>query len=449
MRDSNSQSNDNNKTKKRKKGILKMRKIFKKVVTAVASLAMMAGLVAGMPTMETKAAENVKLYFKVADATNYGVNVWTDAHATGGQAVNTWGNGDGTFQTGPSLIADDSEWGYVTIDDTSKVAGLQVVKSGTALLAGGNDNIWNATIAALGLNEAYFDSASGKWYKEKACTNEVVAPTLDDVYYVLGDTGLTGADWGNGPEGTTPASGKMVEGADGVFTKTFDGVAHGEYQFKVLQDPADFGWDHAYVTDPANEHGNGFVTVAADNSKVTITIDKTTKKVKATSVAPSGEVAEQPTTPAPTPTPAPAAAHNVTVKVKVAAGWEKAYLYVWAEGSEGVVAWPGVEMTKDGDVYTYTLEDVDVSAYNMIINNGDGEQTADIVGLDVTGDTVEITVTADKNEDGKYIATSSQQTAAPTPAPTTADATPVAAAVAAVVLMGLAVVVLNTKKANR
>jgi hypothetical protein len=430
-----------------------MRKIFKKVVTAVASLAMMAGLVAGMPTMEAKAAENVKLYFKVADATQYGVNVWGGATATGGADANTWSNGDGTYQTGPSLIADGSDWGYVTIDDTSKVQGLQVVKSGTALEAGGNNNIWNATIAALGLNEAYFDSASGKWYKEKACTNEVVAPTLDDIYYVLGDTGLTGADWGNGTEGTTPETGKMAEGADGVFTKTFVGVAKGEYQFKVLQDPADFGWDHAYVTDPANEHGNGFVTVAADNSKVTITIDKTTKKVKATSVAPSGEVAEQPTTPAPTPTPAPAAAHNVTVKVKVAAGWEKAYLYVWAEGSEGVVAWPGVEMTKDGDVYTYTLEDVDVSAYNMIINNGDGEQTVDIVGLDVTGDTVEITVTADKNEDGKYVATSSQQTAAPTPAPTTApttaDATPVAAAVAAVVLMGLAVVVLNTKKANR
>lgn len=424
-----------------------MRKIFKKVVTAVASLAMMAGLVAGMPTMETKAAANVKLYFKVADATNYGVNVWSDATATGGPNVNTWSNGNGSFQQGPSLIA-DGEWGYVTIDDTSKVQGLQVVKEGTALLAAGNNNIWNATIAQLGLTEAYFDSTTGKWYKEKACTNEVVAPTLDDVYYVLGDTGLTGANWGNGPEGTTPASGKMVEGADGVFTKTFDGIAKGEYQFKVLQDPADFGWDHAYVTDPANEHGNGFVTVAADNSKVTITIDKATKKVKATSVAPSGEVAIQPTTPASKPTPAPVAAHNVTVKVKVAAGWEKAYLYVWAEGSEGAVAWPGVEMTKDGDVYTYTLEDVDVSAYNMIINNGDGEQTADIVGLDVTGDTVEITVTADKNEDGKYIATSAQQNTTPS-TPKTGDATPVAAAVATVVLMGLAVVVLNTKKANR
>lgn len=425
-----------------------MRKIFKKVVTAVASLAMMAGLVAGMPTMETKAAENVKLYFKVADATNYGVNVWGGATATGGADVDTWKNEDDTYQKKPSLIAADSDWGYVTIDDTSKVQGLQVVKSGTALVAGENNNIWNATIAALGLSEAYFDSTSGKWYKEKACTNEVVAPTLDDVYYVLGDTGLTGVNWGNGTEGTTPASGKMAEGADGVFTKTFEGVAKGEYQFKVLQDPADFGWDHAYVTDPANKHGNGFVTVAADNSKVTITIDKTTKKVKAISVAPSGEIAEQPATPATKPTPAPVAAHNVTVKVKVAAGWEKAYLYVWAEGSEGAVAWPGVEMTKDGDVYTYTLEDVDVSAYNMIINNGDGEQTADIVGLDVTGDTVEITVTADKNEDGKYIATSAQQNTTPS-TPKTGDATPVAAAVATVVLMGLAVVVLNTKKANR
>lgn len=426
-----------------------MRKIFKKVVTAVASLAMMAGLVAGMPTMETKAAENVKLYFKVADATNYGVNVWTDAHATGGPAVNTWGNGDGTFQQGPSLIA-DGEWGYVTIDDTSKVQGLQVVKSGTALLAGGNNNIWNATIAQLGLTEAYFDSASGKWYKEKACTNEVVAPTLDDVYYVLGDEGLTGANWGNGTEGTTPAAGKMTEGADGVFTKTFEGVAAGEYQFKVLQDPADFGWDHAYVTDPANEHGNGFVTVAADNSKVTITIDKTTKKVKVTSVSPSGEVAPQPT-PQPTPqapTAAPVKSHDVTVKVKVEAGWEKAYLYVWPEGSEGIVAWPGTEMTKDGDVFTCTLAGVDVSAYNMIINNGDGEQTADIKALDVTGDTVEITVTANKDDNGKYIATSAQQNTTPS-TPKTGDATPVAAAVATVVLMGIAVVVLNTKKANR
>lgn len=422
-----------------------MRKIFKKVVTAVASLAMMAGLVAGMPTMETKAAANVKLYFKVADATNYGVNVWSDAAATGGPNVNTWSNGDGSFQQGPSLIA-DGEWGYVTIDDTSKVQGLQVVKEGTALLAAGNNNIWNATIAQLGLTEAYFDSTSGKWYKEKACTNEVVAPTLDDVYYVLGDEGLTGANWGNGPEGTTPAAGQMTEGSDGMFTKTFEGVAAGEYQFKVLQDPADFGWDHAYVTDPANEHGNGFVTVAADNSKVTITIDKTTKKVKATSVAPSGEVAPQPTPQA--PTAAPVKSHDVTVKVKVEAGWEKAYLYVWPEGSEGIVAWPGTEMTKDGDVFTCTLAGVDVSAYNMIINNGDGEQTADIKALDVTGDTVEITVTANKDDNGKYIATSAQQSTTPS-TPKTGDATPVAAAVATVVLMGLAVVVLNTKKANR
>lgn len=81
------------------------------------------------------------------------------ATATGGADANTWSNDDGTYQTGPSLIADGSDWGYVTIDDTSKVQGLQVVKSGTALEAGGNNNIWNATIAALGLNEAYFDSA--------------------------------------------------------------------------------------------------------------------------------------------------------------------------------------------------------------------------------------------------------------------------------------------------
>lgn len=409
-----------------------MRKIFKKIVTVVAAAAMMVGTIAGMPTTEAKAAENVKLYVNVAGPTEYGVNVWgsNGVTATGGPDVVCWGD-----QNKPSLLegsGDYAGWGYITVSNSADLGGVQFVK-GSDVLSGGN--VWNATIASLNLTEAFYDQATSKWYKDKALTQEVVAPTLDDIYYVAGAQALVGAEWA-----ATDAKGLMT--ADGEnFSITFTGIAKGSYEFKVLQDPADFGWDNSYVTEVTAEGGNGLVTVATDNSKVTISINKTTKKVTTTVVAPTGEVQEPETTTA----AETVASHNVTVKVTVdsSLAWEKVYLYSWTDaGNNG--EWPGTEMTKDGDVYTVTLSDIDAATMNMIVNNGDGKQTIDISNISVAGDTVEINVTAQTDAEGKYVATSSQQATV-----TTADTTPVVAVVVAMAVLGLAVVAMNAKKVNR
>ena len=414
-----------------------MRKIFKKIITAVASAAMLAGLVAGVPSMEAKAATDVKLYVNVDDPESYGVNVWGGSSAvTGGEDVMCWGT-----QPKPSLIpgtGDKAGWGYVTLNDSSETQGIQFVKGSDVL----NGNVWNATIASLGLTEAYYDVTSAKWYKDILLTQEVVSPTLDDIYFVAGAEGLVGADWA-----ATDPKGEMTAKGD-VFSVTYENIAAGKYAYKVLQDPADFGWDNAYTVESEGEKtsANGSIVVDNDGSTVTISINKNTKivEVEVVEVSAPGEVETPPETTAPeTTAPETIAEKNVTIKVTLdsSIAWEKVFLYAWNGGDNN--EWPGVELVKDGDVYSVTIP-VTHAKMNMIINNGDGEQTIDIEDIDVTGDAVEITVGA-KNADGKYEATTPQAAAAPK----TADSTNIALIIAVMAAMGCVVVATSKKKANR
>ena len=147
-------------------------------------------------------------------------------------------------------------------------------------------------------------------------------------------------------------------------------------------------------------------------------------------------------------------------------------LYSWKDSTKFFGDWPGKDMTactKNAGWYSAQFDIT--AATSLIFNNGEGKQTENIE--DVSAGTYWFTLAL--NENNQLVATAS--TTAPqgwvdeaaaeikpvTPGdtnntnnntnnattPSTGDATPVAAAVAAVVLMGLAVVVLNTKKANR
>ena len=288
-----------------------------------------------------------------------------------------------------------------------------------------------------------------------------------DTYHVAGAEGLTGVNW-------DPAENQMTANGDGTFTKVFENVAKGTYEFKIVTNGA---WDNGEYNlegDASSGGANAEVTVDADGSTVTVTFDgeKASVNVEAGGAAPGGNEDETPApgsgedeTPAPGPgedetpapetpapetpapeTPAPetTAEKNVTIKVTLdsSIAWEKAFLYAW--NGEDNNTWPGVELVKDGDVYSVTIP-VTHAKMNMIINNGDGEQTIDIEGIDVTGDAVEITVGA-KNADGKYEATTPQAAAAPK----TADSTNIALIIAVMAAMGCAVVAVSTKKkANR
>ena len=436
-----------------------MRKIFKKVISAVASMAMLAGMVVGVPSIEAKAAaKTVTIHVKVADATNYGVNIWGENQTVtdGGSRVNTWDDGHGGWQTHPSLKEDSvAGWGKATIT-ADKLDGMQIVKEGNALLADGQNNIWNNEIFSQNLSDAYFDSTTGKWYKEVSCTNEILPPTLDDIYYVYGDEGLVGANWA-----ATDAKGLMTE-SNGVFSKKYDNIAAGTYHFKILQDPADFGNTNNFHEGEGTDDGfggrNSEVVVSVANSSVTISINKTTKVVTTVVTAPSGETqatttsataatttSSTATTQATTTADPSFVAKDIKVKVKLDAAvtWDKVYLYSWNGGDKMSGDWPGTEATKEGDYYVITIN-AKTKYVNMIANNGSGEQTIDIENIDCSGDEVVLNVSGEKNSDGKYVGTSPAQKTT-----TSGDTTPFVAIVAVLAMLGCAFVALNSKKARR
>lgn len=434
MRDSNSQSNDNNKTKKRKKGILKMRKIFKKVVTAVASLAMMAGLVAGMPTMEAKAGALVgtKTIYVVVDeardsadkaVNGYALNFWTGGIDFGANVeVEVPGWGGGKAKTGLQKVQNNLYKVSVKVYDDLDFGGIQV------LALRDTDNVQYQSTAtddetlANAIKTSLLDTGSTEvWIKANADYKlEVTSPVT-----------ITVTDEEIAANVTAQIDGALALSA----TK----------ENKAAYDAAKAAYDGLTDAQKALVPAAKLASLNAAIATIQAAIDAENA----------------------------AAAGKLVVYVQNSQNWDAMKLYSWNGSTQFFGAWPGKDMTACTKNAGWYSAQFDISApANIIFNNGDGSQTQDI--NDVAAGTYWYTLSV--NDEGKIVATASTtapenwvdeaaaeikpvtpddtnngngNTPAPTPAPTTADATPVAAAVAAVVLMGLAVVVLNTKKANR
>lgn len=76
-------------------------------------------------------------------------------------------------------------------------------------------------------------------------------------------------------------------------------------------------------------------------------------------------------------------ASDFTVKFKYA-NWSNVYAYVWSGDGESAVApkpWPGEELTKSGDAYTYTYTGLSAPE-KIIFNNGGSSQTPDLTFVD-------------------------------------------------------------------
>ena len=394
-----------------------MKKWFKKIITGVAVLAMAICL---LPAMNVKAATSVTLYFKLPSgwtAATTGYNYWSnEAHVTGsGNTVIAPTAWDATHNRTIDQVTDATGgWVSVVVNDTSKMEGIQLISAYGAQdcvynIGTANNSLWNTTIVSLGLTAAYFDTTTNKWYKEQACTNEVLPPTLDDIYYVVGAQGLTGADWKPTAEG-----GKMTEGSNGNFTKEFTVATAGTYEYKILQDPADFEWNNPYTAESngSKANGNGSVTTTVAGSTVKFTINKTTKIVTVDVSAPqgsgeagqgSGEAGQgsgeagQGSGEAGQGSGEAANTAKIYIYAKTDASWgDEVYLYAWQNGaSTNEGAWPGNKMEKMGNGW-YRLAITEKSD-RVIINNGkDKTQTQDI------------TITAGKSHaftvaaDGKY-----------------------------------------------
>ena len=245
-------------------------KKFRKAIVALLAMAMVIGCL----TMQASAATNVTLYFELPagwTAATTGVNIWGDgATATGSgstvQKPASWGEG-----TLPQVTDAGNGLVSVVINDTSMVQGIQFVSTDNgAYNPGDSDNLWNAQIASQNLTVAYYSTSgntANAWYKEANYATEIQPPVLDNIFYVVGQEALVGANWA-----ATDAKGLMTETATDVFTKTFTNIPAGTYEFKVLQDPADFGWDRV-VWDDTYTPANGNMTITAtETSDITFTV---------------------------------------------------------------------------------------------------------------------------------------------------------------------------------
>ena len=240
----------------------------KRICSIIMAFAMVFSLMQILPNslITAEAGDGtVKLYFELPDGTSeedWAVNAWgTNVSVTGnGEAAfrpSTWGDGD-TF---PTLLTDNnlSGWGYVTISGT--IDGLQFVN-----MAGTEYKCWNAQITAQGYETAYFAPDTGLWYAESTKTTEIKEAEVRNIFILAGASGLAGSNWDN-----KDSANALVQDADDTnkFSITFTNIAAGTYEYKILQDPENKGWDL-----PWGNGDNRSITVEA-LSDVTFTIDLT------------------------------------------------------------------------------------------------------------------------------------------------------------------------------
>lgn len=213
--------------------------------------------------------EGVKLYFELpqgTSATDWGVNVWSDAKVTAGDTEHcfrpsTWGEGP-SF---PTLLEDPkiSGWGYVVI--SGAIEGLQFVKEDATKY-----ECWNAEIAKQKLTEAYFVPSDGKWYTAADKKTEIKPAEIRNIFILAGDGGLAGTNWDL--KNTKNTLKQNTEDTD-KYSITYSNVAAGTYSYKILQDPENKAWAMPWGYGEGSGE-NRSVTVAAP-ADVTFTIDLT------------------------------------------------------------------------------------------------------------------------------------------------------------------------------
>ena len=249
----------------------KQKHVGRRLLSLLMAFALVITSLAVSP-VTAKAADSVKLYFELPEGTSvtdWCVNVWAPAESsvlvTEGDSENafrpsSWGAGS-RF---PTLLADTnlSGWGYVKVSGT--VDGLQFVnKDGSKEF-----KCWNAQIIKNGCTEAYLSSSDKKWYTTAAKTTEIKEPEIQNIFVLAGEAGLAGSNWNHKDMKNQL---KQDSTDPNKFSITYQNVQAGTYEYKILQDPENKGWDLPWGSG-SGSGGNRKVTVDAP-SDVTFAID--------------------------------------------------------------------------------------------------------------------------------------------------------------------------------
>lgn len=241
----------------------KNKSIGKRLLSLLMALAMVITMVQLPGAEKVQAADGqVKLYFELpsgTSVTDWGFNIWGGATVLEADTVNGFKPGNWS-NICPALKSEQgvSGWGYVTISGT--VEGLQFVNKDASKVYA----CWNAQIAKDGYTEAYFSPSDEKWYKDSTKAIEIKKPEIRNIFILAGASGLAGSNWS-----ATDEKNALTQDSDNenIYSITYQCVPKGTYEYKILQDPENKGWEL-----PWGSSNNRSITVNAP-ADITFTID--------------------------------------------------------------------------------------------------------------------------------------------------------------------------------
>ena len=167
------------------------------------------------------------------------------------------------------------------------------------------------------------------------------------------------------------SSDRMTDNGDGTYSYTFANMAAGEYEFKFTVNGS---WDTCYggaflgsgQESDLYSPGSNIKFTLAEAADVVILLNMNTNKFTVT----IGNQVDAPV-------------GKIKIHVSVPEGWGDAYVYVW--NPEHLGSWSGTKV--ENGVF-----ELPAKFEGMIINNGNGLQTADIKDIDLTKSEVWIVV---------------------------------------------------------
>lgn len=398
-----------------------MRKFLKKIVTVVASAAMMVGAIAGMPTTEAKAATATTEIIVILSDTTGVANVLLDIN-------------DGTISQNAGITCNTGTvdtslgWGrdmYKFVQDSTNTKMYKITVEGDV-----------DTSASEYCNvQVILQNSSGDMIKGFKYCIQNAADTFNDNSKVYVSISTAADNWteftASSTDPTAITATQVAEKISAIGTVTYTAESLAKIEAAEAAVTAYTG---------GNSDISNYATLKEARERY--------NQLKAAAEA--------------------AAAGDLVIYTQNAQNWAKMNLYSWNGSTQFFGAWPGTAMTACTKNNGWFSAKFSISApANIIFNDGDGKQTSDIT--DVTAgtywyvinddDTATVSTTApdgwvdeaaaniEKVED-----TTGNTTTAPTTGdttPSTGDTTPVIPVVAAIALLGLAVVIMNTKKANR
>lgn len=235
---------------------------LKRLLSFVLALAMMVTMIPSSGTRTARADEGTILYLQPNEN-------WKKDNAR--FAMYYFGNGDGWAD----MVDEDGDGIYEGVVPTGYTKVI-FCRMNPGAAANNWENKWNQTVDLKvptdGTNcytvaEGTWDKGGGEWSVYPA-EGETPEPEPAVTYTVAGVAALCGSNWD--PADTNNV---MTDNGDGTYTKVYENVAAGSYEFKVT----DGTWNNSW-----GDNGQNYIFVVSNPCDVTVSFDSNTKKVTVT-----------------------------------------------------------------------------------------------------------------------------------------------------------------------